>query len=158
MAAKRREADQAKFNVRMRESLRRQLEEAAKKRGVSMNALIVEGLEQMFREAQAGEDRDRMIRATTEAEIKQQFGGPEAFEYARALACMIRGLEAFTGKSWRTDLETNESVCVLVDVYFKKNGPPGAQAQIDQRGLPDMFIARLEPDQQAKAASEKKEE
>jgi hypothetical protein len=80
-------------SLRLRESLRRQVEIEAKKHGRSWNALVVEILEKHFEKQERGDDFRKLIRATIEEVMALQRMRREA------------GGQAHWGDEWREALE-----------------------------------------------------
>lgn len=89
MAARQKTAT-VQLKVRMKEPLRAQLEKAAKARGVSINADVVDRLENSFRYQE------------------DVFGGRRTFILMKLAADIFHIVEENTGKRWDDDEETFE--------------------------------------------------
>lgn len=83
------------LKVRMKEPLRARIEEAAKKRGVSMNVEAVNRLESSF---------------ANEGRVADEFGGQEKYQIFRMLSVAAETVESRTGNSWLADEGTATAV------------------------------------------------
>ena len=93
--------------ARLKKPLRDRLAKAAKERGVSMNAEIVDRLEGSF------------LRV-------ENFGGHERYVIMRMIATAWQVAEVQTGKSWKEDYQTAQAVKGIVDGFLEQfGGKPG---------------------------------
>ena len=89
----------------MKEPLRAKLGRVAKRRGISLNAEIVDRLESSF------VSRDDV------------FGGYEGYALMRFLATGVELVEHRMGKKWWEDVETKNAVRGALDSVFESFGP-----------------------------------
>ena len=100
------------LKVRLKEKLRKSIEAAAKHRGVSLNAEIVERLEDSF------VNRDDL------------FGGQDNYRLMRFLALGFEMVERQTKDSWMTDFETKEAVKSAVATFIDTFGAKDEQGAV----------------------------
>lgn len=102
------------LQVRMREEVRAELQQAAKVAGRPMNTEIVERLERSL--------HDEGI-----------FDSPANRRLFSALATAVATAEAATGEGWQTDVATHEATRRLVERVFLESRPPAPnQNEIDE--------------------------
>ena len=108
--------------IRMRDSLKRRLKEAAVDAGRSLSEEIEFRLEKIFVE--------RVV-----------FGGDMGYEGACLLFATIKMYEDTSGKSWRDDPDGNVLVRAIADDFFRRWGPGGLKAfqPISQDHFHDLF-------------------
>jgi hypothetical protein len=133
MPRKRKEADTVQISVRAKEPLRRQLEEAAKERGVSMNVEIIDRLQRSFE---------------NERRIEEIFGSREVYGLMHIVAAAIHetgraagfyathSLEGAAG--WlRHPFAYDEAVKAAMKVFevFRPKGSPSPPAHLVHQNL-----------------------
>ncbi len=113
----------AQLKVRLKEPIRAKLERAAKRRGVSLNAEIVNRLEQTLLEDDA-------------------FGGPELNHFARLMASKFaiggqRGAAARQHPEWKPDRWINDPACYQAAVASVVDALLSEQPVEYESGHPD---------------------
>ncbi|HIJ43034.1 MAG: Arc family DNA-binding protein [Rhodospirillales bacterium] len=106
--AKRKSSDTVDIKIRMKEPVRRKIEQAAAKRGVSMNAEMVSRLEQSF---------------TSEDYMALVFGDSTAGRFVRSLLDAKKIIEGYTQKSVWEDLEAHTAMRAAADEIFLGHQP-----------------------------------
>ena len=107
MAARSR-SDTIQLKVRMKEPLRAEIEAAAKAKGVSLNAEIVERLQR----ASQGEWVEY-----------EKFGGKATYRLMVLLATTLVLVETVTGKKWHKDELTYQEAREAIDAFFVRFRP-----------------------------------
>ncbi len=119
LMAKRSRSDTVQLKVRMKESLRSNIETSARKGGHSLNAEIVRRIESSFEsEKQAHE-----IAAESAGAVYAQFGRPETFQIMTLLAGAIRILEMRAGGNCLSDPVLFKEVKVALNTILRALGP-----------------------------------
>ena len=107
---KRPEKATVNLKLRVKEPLRASIEAAAEKRGISMNAEMVDRLESSFLSREG------------------LFGGNDKYRFMQVAAAVVTNVEQRTGKSCSDDPDTleaaKEGVGTLFDIFFVPAGEP----------------------------------
>ncbi len=106
--AKRKSSDTVDIKIRMKEPVRRKIEQAAAKRGVSMNAEMVSRLEQSF---------------TSEDYMTLVFGDSRVGRFVRSLFDAKKIIEGHTQKSVWEDLEAHTALRYAADEILLGHAP-----------------------------------